>query len=142
MAETYQYSEIGEAADAVREHIILNQNNLPEHVRERLVALTRTGSSPVDLIVDFVKAVYANSADFDTDTKRKTAAAAELIGMKGFHAGLDGRAGAIADSFRRETGLKAPAGRSWPSKADDPPVDAAWIEPKPVEEAPAAGTGQ
>lgn len=142
MAETYEFSEIGEAADALREHIILNQNDFPEHVRERLVALTRTGTSPVDLVVGFVKAVYANSGGFDTDTKRKATAAAELIAMKGFHAGLDGRAGAIADSFRRETGLKAPAGRSWPSKAADPPADDEWAAPPPAEAAPAPEADQ
>jgi hypothetical protein len=129
MADRYEFIEIGDAADAIREHVIINRGEFPEHARDRLLALTRTGTSPVDMIVGFVRAVYANRDEVPTSTKRMAIGAADLIQMKGFYGGLDGNAGKVSAALSRETGLKAPAGRSWPAKEEDPEPAADWLAP-------------
>lgn len=137
-AKTYEFSEIGEVTDALREHIILNKADFPEHLRDRLVAMSKTGVSPVDFAAGFVDAVYANSGEFNVDTKRLAAATADLISMKGYHGQMGGRANGISNALRRDSGLKAPVDRNWPGKDKDPAPNPVFATP--VEEATGDGS--
>lgn len=138
----FEFSEISEAADAVRDYIILNKGNLPEHVRDRLHALTRAGTSPVDLVATFVRAAFASSDDFTKQGKKIAAAAADLVDLKGFHGHLDGKAGKMALALTRDAGVAPPAGKSWPAKDKDPEPDAEFVKPADPVEPPPAPDGE
>lgn len=123
----FEFNEISDAADAIREFIIVKQDVIPDHLRQRLFNLTRTGVSPVELVTAFVRAVYAHrkKAGVGTSLAMKiAAAAADLIDMKGFHGRLEGRAGKMALALRRDAGLPPPEGKTWPVEAQDPAIDA------------------
>lgn len=107
---------IAEAADAARIWLIIHSAELPEHVADRLNGRTQLGNSPVDLIVDFTEAVFANRDDFSDDAKDIAAACASLIDRDGYQGRLDGRANGIHMALRRETG--APG--EWPDASADP----------------------
>lgn len=133
------FTEISEAADAIGEFIILNKAKLPDHIRDRLLGLTRTGSSPVDLVGTFCRAVYANRGEPGiTDEALKLAAGgADLFDLKGFHGRLEGRAGAMSLTLLRAAGEKAPAGRPFHAESADPVDDAEFKVPAEAPETPA-----
>lgn len=128
-----QYNGIADAADAARLFFLVNQDSLPEHVREKLTPVSGTGASPVDLIVNFVESAYANAEAFGKEGQEIAAGLASLIDREGFHGRLDGRAAAMSLALRRVSGEKAPNG-GWPAKADDPEPKADFEEQKVSEE--------
>lgn len=131
------FEGIAAAADAVRRFYFRNEDDLPEHVKARLATHVNTGGSPVDLIVNFTKAAYANR-DLPAPAMEIAAGTADVIAQQGFHGGLDGKAAGMVAIFRRESGEKAPAGTSWPKPADDPAADSDFAPPPapaPVEPA-------
>ena len=131
----YEFTSLAAAADQVRSYVLVHQDKLPEHVRDRLVASTRTGSSPVVMLGDFVRAIYANKSDVDTEAKGIAAGAAVFLQTMGaFPQTLRPRLPAIEQALRRSAKQKAPAGRPWPKAADDPEPDAEFIPPVPAKE--------
>lgn len=135
MVEAVQFSGIGAAANVVRDHIILNHNEFPEHVQERLFNLTRIGKSPVDLIVGFTEAVYANRSEFDETSQAFAAGTADLIDANGFNGRLNDRAAAIGYVLRNTPGF-----RQLPPE-EEPKPDELWIPSTVPDEqaAPSAG---
>lgn len=131
MTDAVHFDEIGSAADAVREHILANQASFPEHIRDRLVGLTRTGTSPVDMVVGYTDAVYANRDSMDETSRAIAIGTADLIGAKGYHQALDGRAFSVSSALSRDLGLEPVPGSEWPSADDDPAADDTWL---PAEE--------
>jgi hypothetical protein len=125
-----EFAEIAEAADAIREFMILNRDKLPQHIRDRVEPSTRQGSSPVDLAVNFTKAVYANRGETGVTKEALAiaAGAADLIDMKGFHGRLDDRAAKMALALQRDSGAKGGA-RGFPGKDKDPPIDQEFAPP-------------
>jgi hypothetical protein len=95
------YDNIALAADETREWIILNQADLTES----LISLTRTGVSPVDLIVKFAETVYANEESFtDVEALEIAAADAALCEEFGYHGmNIDARGSKIASVLRGNT---------------------------------------
>lgn len=127
----YQFLEIAEAADEIREFIIRFEADLPEHLKARLLALTKTGVSPVDLVTGFVRAVWTNRTTLPAKPKRLAIAAAELAQAKGYHEQIEQRAAQIANALHRDLNDDPPSGISWPAKADDPDVDSFYVAPPP-----------
>lgn len=87
------FEGIGDASTAIRKFLIQNEDKLPDHLRDRLSRLTDTGTSPVDLTVTFVEAVYANQRDFKAEAKKLAAAAAVVCETFGFHGMNEGQRG-------------------------------------------------
>lgn len=91
------FEGIGDASTAVRNWLIRNEDQLPAHLKDGLMHRTATGTSPVDLIVDFTEAVYANEGEFKAEAKKLAAAAAVVCEANGFHGlGQDHRGSRIA----------------------------------------------
>jgi len=130
-----QFQEIGEAADAVRRFFYVNEASLPEHVTRRLATHVAQGGSPVDLIVNFTEAVYANQAKLGAEASLIAAGTADLINRQNYHGRLDGRAAGISDALRRESGEKPAAGASWPKADADPAINRDFADPAPAGEA-------
>jgi hypothetical protein len=135
----FEFAEISEAADAIRDYVVLNQDKLPEHLRDRLRALTRTGASPVTLTARFVQAIYANRDEATPQAMKIAAAAADLVDAKGFHADeFNGKAGKMALALARDGGVPLPNGKTYPPKAKDPePIGDFAAPAEPVEPPPA-----
>lgn len=91
------FNGIAEAADAVRAWFLLNPQALPEHVRPKVAAHAGTGASPVDLVVTFAEAVYANREEAPADARAIAAGCAVLAEGFGFHGlNLEARGSLIA----------------------------------------------
>lgn len=128
---------IGEAADQVRRFYYRNEDDLPEIVRDKVGPYIGTGSSPVDLVVHFTEAVFANRQSLPADGLALGASCALLIETTGFHNRLDGRAAAMIPALRRDAGEEPAPGTSWPDPAEDPEPKAGFLpvpagEPAPV----------
>lgn len=136
----YEFSSIAEAADEIRDFVATNPQAIPSHVMPRVHGFTRTGSSPVDLLVTFVRAIYSNRDDkvVTPQALEIAAAAADLVDMNGFHGRIEGNAGRIAQALRRDAGVPAPRGRGWPAKTSDPEPSADFL---PQEMAEDSSTG-
>ena len=81
------YQGIAEAADAARLHLLANPDGLPSHILDKLLPDTGTGSSPVDLVVHFAEAIYANHEEAGVgDTARGIAGGCAVLSEAfGFH---------------------------------------------------------
>lgn len=130
------YPDIGPAIADVRRFFYTNQAELPPHIVERLEGDVGSGS-PVDLIVNFTEAMYANREAVPAEGLEVAAGTADLINRMGYHGRLDERAAAMVDVLRRDSKEKPAEGHSWPKKGDDPEVKADFAAPAPVA-APAA----
>lgn len=124
------FEGIADAADQIREFFLTNKAGFPGHVRDRIEGATRTGSSPVDLIVTFTKAVYANRDDVPADALPLAAGAADLIDQQGYHGRLDETASSVSLALRRDSGETLPGARKFPKKEDDPQPDSAMLPPQ------------
>lgn len=132
-----QFEGIASAADAVREFYYSNKADLPEHVTTKVQPYVGTGSSPVDLIVNFTEAVYANSGDRRGEGEKDlpaegleiAAGCAQLINVEGFHGRLDDRAHTISLALRRDSGEKAATGAKWPAADKDPTAKPEFAKP-------------
>jgi len=131
------YTGIAEAADAARSYFYVNRESLPAGVADKLQTQVGTGSSPVDLIVAFTEATYANRVDVDPEMMEIAAGLGVIIVQFGFHGSLDGRAEAIVAALRRDSGEEAPAGITWPDPADDPAPSDRYKPDEPTPSAPA-----
>lgn len=131
------YSGIAEAADAARSFFYINQTVLPPIVAEKLATQVGTGGSPVDLLVAFVESSYANREDVPPEMLEIAAGLGLIIIQFGFHGGLNGRAEAIVQALRRDSGEQAPAGNVWPDPETDPDPDARYLPASEVPPAPA-----
>ncbi len=120
---------VADAADRVRELFFTQKAKFPDHVVEKLTPILKTGSSPVDMIVAFTRAVQANTADVPKEALELAAATANMIDADNYHGRLDGNALAISKALRRESGEKAPGTSKWPKKEDDPAVDQTFTKP-------------
>lgn len=140
------FTGIAEAADAATDAFNDYRADLPAHLVDKVRPHTRTGSSPVDLIVHFTEAVYANSGgrrakgekDLPKEVLEVAAGTANLINLDGYHGRLDDRAAAMSFALRRDSGEKAGEGRAWPEKDEDPAPKADYAKPVKAE-APGAG---
>jgi hypothetical protein len=128
-----QYDGVASAADAVRRFIIINEGALPEIVQQKVSALTGTGSSPVDLIVNFVEAIYANRDDVTNDAKAIAAGCADVIDRDNYHGRLDGRIVGMKAALRRDSGETAADDTPWPETDDDPAPNRLYA-PQPAEQ--------
>jgi len=102
-----EFEGIADASTAVRNWLIINEAKLPDHLKDRLTALAGTGVSPVDLIVNFAEAVYANEKDFTKEAKELAASAAVTSEAFGFHGFAQAQKGTrIAKVLRGEAVAK------------------------------------
>ena len=131
-----EFLGVADAADAVRKWLFVHENELPDYLHTQLMNLTGTGMSPVDLVVTFAEAVYANPSEFRTKEVREIAAGCAMIAESfNFH-GLakDNRGGLMARKLSGE------------QVAEDklPEAKETLTKPSKKEEsaAPASGTGQ
>lgn len=129
------FEEIGEAGQAVTRYFYTSQAQLPEHVVPFIQG--QLIGSPVDLVVNFTKAIYANRDKVPAEAKLIAAGTADLINRKGYHDRLDGRAAGMSDAMRRDAGEKAATGHSWPKPEADPVADREFLPPPAAEEPPA-----
>ncbi len=121
-----EFQGIHDSASAARRWIIKNEDNLPEHLKERLMALTDVGVSPVDLMVNFVEAVYANQDDFPSEAKDVAAASALVGEQHNFHSLAQENRGSNAAKILRN---QAVAKKNVPEPKDD------FVKPEdPVDE--------
>lgn len=91
------FNGIAAAADAARNYFLLNQGAFPEHVRDKIAAHAGTGASPVDLVVTFAEAVYANQGDVPAEAREIAGGCAVLAETFGFHGlNVDARGSLIA----------------------------------------------
>lgn len=91
-----EFEGIHDSSTAVRRWLTLNEARLPAHLQVRLARLTETGVSPVDLVVLFVEAVYANLEAFDDEARELASQAALVAETHGFsYLGQDQRASRI-----------------------------------------------
>jgi hypothetical protein len=114
------FTGIADAADAARRYFLINQAKFPDEAASLIEPHTLTGSSPVDLVVNFTEGVYANRGTLPAEAMEVAAGLASIIDQNGFHGRLDGRAPAIALALRREAGEDAPEGQAWPDEEADP----------------------
>lgn len=121
------FDEIFQASLAVNRYFYVNQSQLPEHIVPRIE--THLTGSPVDLVVTFTRAIYANRSESSSVAKLLAAGCADLIHRKGYHDRLEGRASLMSDVLRRDGGEKAAPGRSWPKPSGDPVPDYDFLPP-------------
>lgn len=123
------YDGLAAAADAARTWFTMNQQELPEHVREKIAPYVGTGGSPVELVVHFAEAIYANrDADGVSDAREIAAGCAVLAESYGFHG--------MNESSRGSALARELAGKT---KASDPPeAKAEYLPPEPPAPIPAA----
>jgi hypothetical protein len=127
-----QFEGIASAADAVRRHLILNEGTGPDHLHERLDALTRIGSSPVDTVVNFIEMVYANPNEFPTEARELAADASVITQQENFYGhGENERGSRIARVLRGEE----------VSEVDLPPVQTPYVPPVQLTPIPQAQGG-
>lgn len=127
-----------DAADAARVYFIRNGDAWPEHMRAQVEPYTKSGMSPLDLMVRFTESVYANRDQVDQEAVEIAAGLAGFIDERGYHGRLNGRATAMTAALRRDSGETAPAGRKWPAASTDPDP-APEYGPPPVNDEPAEG---
>lgn len=130
------FEGIADAADSVRRFFFTNQAQLPEHVTKAIEPHVGTGSSPVDLIVNFTEAVFANRKDVPAEASLIAAGTADIIQQNGYHNRLDDRAAGIMKALRRDQGEKG----NWPKPENDPDARQAFLPPPAVEEPPPAAS--
>lgn len=123
-----------DAGDAVRNWIILNQGAIPAYARDRLVALTRTGTSPLDMIVGFVHTVFANRPAFSDEAKNIAGGVADLCDRSGYYGRLNEEAPALAQALWRDAGNAAPSSGPWPTADKDPAPRKEFEPPEPAPE--------
>lgn len=117
------FEGIADAANEVRNWIIRNEEKMPVHLQERLAGLTTTGISPVDLIVGFTEAVYANPKGFPAEAEDIAAGAAVLCENFGFHGmAVDGRGSKIAAVLDGKEVADAPEGKADFQKTPEDPA--------------------
>jgi outer membrane biosynthesis protein TonB len=131
----FEFIEVSDAADTVREYLTLNRDKVPEHLRDRMRALIRQ-PSPVELVTGFVRAVYANREDATPQAMKIAAAAADLIDIKGFHDRLEGNAGKVALALARDAGVPLPNGKTYPPESKDPEPAPEFVKPPEAPPAP------
>lgn len=127
------FEGIGEAAKAVTEFYILNKEAIPAHIVERLDGNIGMSRSPVDAVVRFTEAVYANrDSDRLPEGMAELAAACAMLSEEmGYHDfAEDGRGSLIARSLRGRSVSKAPEAKS------------EFAEPEPVPAPPALDEGE
>lgn len=119
------FDGIADAADAARNFMIANGGALPQQVRDKVLPYVGTGSSPVDLVVHFAEAVYANRAAAPAEAVDIAAGCALLAESFGFH-GLneDGRGSAIAAVMLGQKVKAEPAPKAGYATATTPAVAA------------------
>lgn len=127
------FEGIAGAADAIRKFYYRNEDELPQHFRDKVGPHVGQGSSPVDLAAHFARSTYANAgtlpAKLKKDALELAAGAADICARDGFHGKLDGKAGGMSLAMRRDSGEKARAGMPWPAKEKDPAPDAEYAPP-------------
>src|SRR5688500_12996588 len=80
------YEGIAAAADAVRLYMLTApKTKIPEEVKKKVNPHVGTGSSPVDLVVNFTEAVYANADSVQDEAKEIASGCAILAEGYGFH---------------------------------------------------------
>ena len=114
------------AADAARNWLIIHEADIPEHLHDRLIGLTVSGTSPLPMMHGFIQAVYANRDDFSNEALEIAAGLADLFERSGYHGKLGGKALAIRDALRRDAGEQPADGSSWPDPENDPEPSAAF----------------
>lgn len=91
------YNGAADAADAARALVVAGDTGLADFAMGKLMPLTRTGASPVDLIVSFAEAVYHHRAVATEGAKAVAAGCALVCETFGFHAmQIDSRGSRIA----------------------------------------------
>ena len=123
------FEGIGDASTAVRNYLIKNEAKLPDHLKERLSNLTGTGASPVDLVVNFVEAVYANQKEFTKEAKELAASSAVVAETYNFHGMADEQRGSKISKIL--TGTKV-------AKAKAPKENETFVAPPEPEAEPKA----
>lgn len=127
------FEGIAGAADAIRRFYFRNEDDFPQHFRDKVSPHVGQGSSPVDLGAHFARAVYANRDELSDKVKKDAlelaAGAADIFDRDGFHSKLDGKAAAMSLAMRRESGEKARPGMPWPAKEKDPAADSDYAPP-------------
>ena len=124
------------AADAARNWLIRNEDAIPEHVRDRLLGLTVSGTSPLPMMHTFIQAVYANRDAFPVEAIEIAAGLADLFDRSGYHGKLEGKAIPMRDALRRDAGEEASAGSSWPDPEEDPEPLQQYLPPPPADPVP------
>jgi hypothetical protein len=115
------YEGLAAAADAIREFYYTNKAELPEFVRDKIAGNIGQGNSPVELAVNFTETIFANRDVVPSEAMEIAAGVAMICHEHGFHQDLNGRAYAIVQALRRDSGERAPNGSGgWPKKEDDP----------------------
>ena len=112
------YDGAADAADAARALVIAGDTGLGEFAMGKLMPLTRTGASPVDLIVSFAEAVYCQRAAATEGAKAIAGGCALVCETFGFHAmQIDSRGSRIAQLL------------DGAAVDDEPAAKAEWAEP-------------
>ena len=121
------FEGIADSSTEVRSWLIRNEDKVPEHLADRMKSLTATGTSPVDLIVQFTEAVYANPKDFPKEARDLASGASVVAEAHNFHGfATDQRGSRIAKILDGGTVAKdkMPEPKSdMAAPADEPPAE-------------------
>jgi len=112
------YETLSAAKQSLQAYLIDAGAALPGEVRDRLIA-TSAEMNAGDCIARSAEALYAARADLDNAGRLVCAGLAQLASQHGFH-GLSERGWLIAQVMRRDAGVPAPNGQSWPDESADP----------------------
>lgn len=127
------FNEATEAARAAQRFFYRNEEELPQHIQDKVGPLIGPGHSPVDQIVAFTEAVYAavkaDAESVDQEGVEIAAGAADLIQRQGYHQRLalsstpeEPRALGISNALRRIAGEAG----DWSEGGDDPAVNPSY----------------
>lgn len=124
----HTFEGIAAAADAVRKFYYINEAVLPTHVKDKLQPYIGTGSSPVDLIVRFSEAVYANQVSVAAG-KDIAAGCALICEASNFHGMAENSRGyKMAQVMDGQPVTDPPEPKE---EYKEPPADPAPVEPAP-----------
>lgn len=128
-------TSIGEAKQAITVFMMAHGVELPEATRDHLLQAI-SEPSPVVMLVDVMEALYA-STDKTSATMGAVARLADFIVPNAWH-GIndDSRGTRIIQAMRRDMGVEAPEGVTWPTSETDPAPEprfaAAVVPSEPV----------
>lgn len=129
-----QFEGIGQAAKAVTEFYILNKEAMPSHIVERLDGNIGMSRSPVDAVVRFTEAAYANlDGELPEGMAELAAGCALLCEEMGYHdfGEADERGSKIARALLGKKVTKAPD-----AKGEFVPAGEPYSGPPPIPDQP------
>ena len=117
------FEQPDEAAQELFRYTIQNPDGMPEDVRSQILTMLEPGKSISFAVAEAAELIFARKSDLAKATVRvgaEMAMTAVHHNISDFAADNGNRGKGILTALRRHSGDKAPTGKSWPSKDEDP----------------------